>query len=376
MERCRASALAASCSPTSMPAGSGAGQPTVSLPHTWRPLGVRIAFAGLFDGMLAAVVAFTWFSFDAETRAAFTAFQIATLVALGLLAVSPGLRAGPVTRGRRAGQARRGQRLSAARPVRRRRRRLPRPRGPTGCTLDLDDGTTASAIGIQGSDGARAQTALRELRAVLASASTTGNPLTFSLRKCRGTNWRRRGLSRQRGLSPEDRLPRNRRTRRRLSTCGREDHQVGAGAERVRGRGHRLDGDRLARGGVLLGGVDLDPAVPVVHPQGDAVAGRGVEQDDGGRAVLVAVEVPERVVGMTVSRAGSGDTEVVRRPVPRLRADWDQRPSTTSRDEAGTVQLLVVHATGADAQAGAWMRTARRPRSLALPYVRPSAERS
>ena len=46
--------------------------------------------------------------------------------------------------------------------------------GAPWVTLDLDDGTTASAMGIQGSDGARAQTALRELRAVLASASAAG----------------------------------------------------------------------------------------------------------------------------------------------------------------------------------------------------------
>ena len=38
--------------------------------------------------MLALVVAFAWFSFDAETRAAFTFFQIATLIALGVLAGS------------------------------------------------------------------------------------------------------------------------------------------------------------------------------------------------------------------------------------------------------------------------------------------------
>ena len=43
--------------------------------------------------------------------------------------------------------------------------------GAPWVTLDLDDGTTVSAMGIQGSDGARAQAALRELRAVLASAS-------------------------------------------------------------------------------------------------------------------------------------------------------------------------------------------------------------
>ena len=72
-----------------MPAGSRRDAEPVSLPHTWRPLGVRIAATGLF-GMLAVVVGFAWFSFDAETRAAFTPFQIATLIALGLLAVSLG----------------------------------------------------------------------------------------------------------------------------------------------------------------------------------------------------------------------------------------------------------------------------------------------
>ena len=45
------------------------------------------------------------------------------------------------------------------------------PPGAPWVTLDLDDGTTVSAMGIQGSDGARAQTALRELRAVLDAAS-------------------------------------------------------------------------------------------------------------------------------------------------------------------------------------------------------------
>ena len=34
-------------------------------------------------------------------------------------------------------------------------------------TLDLNDGTTVSAMGIQGSDGARARRAVRELRALL-----------------------------------------------------------------------------------------------------------------------------------------------------------------------------------------------------------------
>ena len=61
----------------------------VSLPHTWRPLGVRIA-AGALGAMLTFVVVFAWLSFDAETRASFTFFQVATLVALGVLAFGLG----------------------------------------------------------------------------------------------------------------------------------------------------------------------------------------------------------------------------------------------------------------------------------------------
>ena len=52
------------------------------------------------------------------------------------------------------------------------------PPGAPWVTLDLDDGTTVSAMGIQGSDGARAQTALRELRAVL-KPPRRGSPVRF-----------------------------------------------------------------------------------------------------------------------------------------------------------------------------------------------------
>ncbi len=41
-----------------MPAGSD----PVTLPHTWRPLGVRVAATVLFS-LLAVVVGFAWFSF-------------------------------------------------------------------------------------------------------------------------------------------------------------------------------------------------------------------------------------------------------------------------------------------------------------------------
>ena len=42
-------------------------------------------------------------------------------------------------------------------------------RGAPWGTLDLSDGTTVSLIGVQGSDGARAQRAIREIRATIAA---------------------------------------------------------------------------------------------------------------------------------------------------------------------------------------------------------------
>ena len=42
-------------------------------------------------------------------------------------------------------------------------------RGAPWGTLDLSDGTTVSLIGVQGSDGARARKAVREIRAAIAT---------------------------------------------------------------------------------------------------------------------------------------------------------------------------------------------------------------
>ena len=60
-----------------------------SLPHTWRPFGVRMAGA-LFGGLLLVVCAVAWFSFDDETRARFSLFQRGTLAFLGLMFFSAG----------------------------------------------------------------------------------------------------------------------------------------------------------------------------------------------------------------------------------------------------------------------------------------------
>src|SRR3954462_12531201 len=54
----------------------------VTLPHTFRPHGVRVAIAVL--GTLLAVVALAmWFALPGEIRAKFTAFQIATVLFFG-----------------------------------------------------------------------------------------------------------------------------------------------------------------------------------------------------------------------------------------------------------------------------------------------------
>ncbi len=146
-----------------MPAGS---EPVPGLPRTWRPLGPRIA--GLvFGGALLVVCAFAWFGFDAETRARFTLFQRVTLVGLGLLAFGclyalVRSRVVAATTGLIVVNGYRTHRFEWAEVV-----GVHLPPGAPWVTLDLADGNTVAAMGIQGSDGARAKQATRELRALV-----------------------------------------------------------------------------------------------------------------------------------------------------------------------------------------------------------------
>lgn len=148
-----------------MPADS---DPSVTLPHTWRPLGVRLA-AGLFGGLLLVVCGFAWIAFGSETRARFTAYQVFTLVLLGLMAASVGF---ALARSRVVAES---GRLVVVNGFRRREFAYAQvlgvhlPPGAPWVTLDLADGTSVAAMGIQGSDGDRARRAVRELRAVIAA---------------------------------------------------------------------------------------------------------------------------------------------------------------------------------------------------------------
>jgi len=144
-----------------MPADSEPALP--GLPHTWRPLGPRLA--GIIFGVaLLVVFGFAWFGFDAETRARFTTFQRATLVFLGLLAFSCMF---ALIRSRVVAEA---ERLVVVNGYRRREFAWAQivaihlPPGAPWATIDLADGTSTAVMGIQGSDGDRARRAVRELR--------------------------------------------------------------------------------------------------------------------------------------------------------------------------------------------------------------------
>ncbi|GAA1475585.1 PH domain-containing protein [Nocardioides aestuarii] len=144
-----------------MPAASEPG-----LPRTWRPLGVRVAGI-VFGGLLVVVCAAAWFSFDAETRARFTVFQRGTIVFLGLLFFSVGY---AMARSRVVAAA---DRLVVVNGYRRHDYEwaevvaVHMPPGAPWAVLDLADGTSQPAMGIQGSDGGRARAAVVELRTLI-----------------------------------------------------------------------------------------------------------------------------------------------------------------------------------------------------------------
>ncbi len=151
-----------------------ASEPPVSLPHTWRPLGPRIAGI-VAGGALLVITGFLWVGFDQETRDAVTPFQRGTVVAMFLLGFAC-LYA--VARSRAEA---RDASLVVVNGYRRHEyawaeivavRLAP---GAPWVTLDLADGTTVSVMGIQGSDGARARSAVRQLRALVDRANAPGD---------------------------------------------------------------------------------------------------------------------------------------------------------------------------------------------------------
>jgi hypothetical protein len=154
-----------------MPAASdrpaGGGRPLApSLPHTWRPFGVRVA-VWVLGGLLLAIVVFVWLAFDDSTRAQFTLLERITLVLIGLMLFAAYYalvrsRVSATTEGLTVVNGYRKRTYEWSQVI-----QVSLRRGAPWGTLDLSDGTTISILGVQGSDGARARRAVREIRAAI-----------------------------------------------------------------------------------------------------------------------------------------------------------------------------------------------------------------
>lgn len=146
--------------------------PSVTLPHTWRPFGARIAGTVLGTMLLVLVVA-VWIALGDDIRSRFTLFQRSTLVAMGLLGfvVWYALMRSRVTADEHGvtivnGYRRRVYEWSQVVAINLRR-------GAPWAGMDLSDGTSISMLGIQGSDGDRAVRAVRELRRLVSDNTRT-----------------------------------------------------------------------------------------------------------------------------------------------------------------------------------------------------------
>lgn len=142
------------------------------LPWTYRPLGVRVVLS-LLAVVVVGVVAVGWVALPPVVRAAFTLWQILTLLAMLGLALA-GMYGLMRCRIRATDQG-----VEVVNVFRRRRLEWPqilrvsqRP-GDPWAVLDTDDGTTLMVMAIQGSDGARASTAVQQLASLVEQQTPT-----------------------------------------------------------------------------------------------------------------------------------------------------------------------------------------------------------
>lgn len=142
----------------------------VGLPHTWRPFGVRLV-GGVSGFALLVVMGAAWFGFSARIRDQFGWLQIGTMIFLGGLAFAVWFalmrcRVSATEDHLLIVNGYRHRTFEWAQIV-----GVSLRRGAPWATIDLSDGTTVSAMGIQGADGARAVQAARQLKAVAAAKS-------------------------------------------------------------------------------------------------------------------------------------------------------------------------------------------------------------
>jgi Bacterial PH domain len=137
------------------------------LPHTWRPLGVRLAML-FFGGLLTVVCVAAWVAVGAEVRAKVSPFERVTMVLVAVMAAVVAwalvrCRVTATTGGLQVVNGYRTHRYEWAEVL-----AVHMPPGAPFPTLDLADGTSRSALGIQSADGDRARQAVLQLRLLLA----------------------------------------------------------------------------------------------------------------------------------------------------------------------------------------------------------------
>jgi hypothetical protein len=141
------------------------------LPHTWRPLGVRLAVI-FFGGLLAVVCVAGWIAVGPDVRSRVTVYQQATVWLLAALAAAIGW---GLVRCRLTATE---DGLELVNGYRRRTYEWAEvlavhlPNGAPFATFDLADGTSSMVLAIQSSDGDRAKTAVRQVRLLLERTAT------------------------------------------------------------------------------------------------------------------------------------------------------------------------------------------------------------
>lgn len=145
-------------------------EPVPRLPRTWRPLGVRLA-VGFFGGMLTVVCVAAWFAVGPAVRGNVSVWQLGTMIGIALIGVAIGwglircrVTASPAGLELVNGYSTHRYEWAEVLAVH-------MPQGAPFPVLDLADGTSRPAMGIQSSDGDRARSAVRELRLLVAATA-------------------------------------------------------------------------------------------------------------------------------------------------------------------------------------------------------------
>ena len=142
-----------------------------ALPHTFRPWGVRLASVGLGIALVVIVTAI-WFAFPQDIRDQFTPFQKLTVLGIGVMLFRKGHAMSrcrvvadedgiTVVNGYRSHRYRWEQVVDVNLHP-----------GDPWAVLDLSDGTSRSAMGIQGSDGRSARRQALQLKALVSARSS------------------------------------------------------------------------------------------------------------------------------------------------------------------------------------------------------------